>query len=160
MRKIINHHIEGGTRQASSWIANLGHSEGIPSSLPQCGVRLYYSSTKLNIAECDVKPQPTKSSTKFVFWGLIGKTKWPPWPLIGWDIYDFSSETSEQNSTKLDMKQDLSVLYLVCVFRADRKNKKGAFASDWLINFRLLLWNRCMEFNKTFQERKISASST
>ena len=29
------------TRQASSWIANLGHSDGIPSSLPQCGVRFY-----------------------------------------------------------------------------------------------------------------------
>ena len=26
------------TRQASSWIANRGHSEGIPSSLPQRGV--------------------------------------------------------------------------------------------------------------------------
>ena len=23
------------------------------------------------------------SSTKFVFFGLIGKTRWPPWPLIG-----------------------------------------------------------------------------
>ena len=31
------------TRQASSWITNLGHSDGIPSSLPQCGVRFYYS---------------------------------------------------------------------------------------------------------------------
>ena len=29
------------TRQASSRIANLRHSEGIPSSLPQCGVRFY-----------------------------------------------------------------------------------------------------------------------
>ena len=28
-----------------SWIANLGHSDGIPSSLPQCGVRFYYSRT-------------------------------------------------------------------------------------------------------------------
>ena len=32
-------------------------------------------------------------STKFVFFGPIGKTKWRPWPLIGWDIFDFSSET-------------------------------------------------------------------
>ena len=36
----------------------------------------------------------SKSSTKFVFFGLIGKTRWPPWPLIGWDIFDFSSETA------------------------------------------------------------------
>ena len=39
------------------------------------------------------------SSTKFVFFGSIGKTRWPPWPLIGWDIFDFSSETAERNST-------------------------------------------------------------
>ena len=46
----------------------------------------------------------------------IGKTRWPPWPLIGWDIFDFFSETAERNSTKLDRKQDLNVLYQVCVF--------------------------------------------
>ena len=63
------------------------------------------------------------SSSKFVFFGPIGKTKLPPWPLIGWDIFDFSSETAERNSTKLDRKQDLNVLYQVCVFQADRKTK-------------------------------------
>ena len=75
------------------------------------------------------------SSTKFVFFGPIGKTRWPPCPLIGWDIFDFSSETTERNSTKLDRKQDLNVLYQVCVFRADRKNKMAALASDWLRHF-------------------------
>ena len=65
-------------------------------------------------------------STKFVFFGPIGKTRWPPWPLIGWEIFDFSSETAERNSTKLDRKQDLNALYQVCVFRADRKNKMAA----------------------------------
>ena len=79
------------------------------------------------------------SSTKFVFFGPIEKTRWPPWPLIGWDIFDFSSETAERNSRKLDRKQDLNVLYQVCVFRADRKNKIAALASDWLRHFRLLL---------------------
>ena len=54
------------------------------------------------------------SSIKFVFFGLIRKTRWPPWPLIGWNI--FSSETAERNSTKLDIKQYLDVLYQVCVF--------------------------------------------
>ena len=94
------------------------------------------------------------SSTKFVFSGPIGKTRWPPWPLIGWDIFDFSSETVKRNSTKLDRKQDLSVLYQVCVFRADQKNKMAALASDWLMHFRLLLWNRWTEFNKTWQEAR------
>ena len=31
-------------------------------------------------------------------------------------IFDFSSETAERNSTKFDRKQDLTVLYQVCVF--------------------------------------------
>ena len=119
------------------------------------------------------------SSTKFVFFRQIGKTRWPPWPLIGWDILDFSSETTERNSTKLDRnqdlgwdildfssetgernstkldkKQDLNVLYKVCVFWADRKNKMAALASDWLRHFRLLLWNRWTEFSETWQEAR------
>ena len=86
------------------------------------------------------------SSTKFVFLGPIGKTRWPPWPLICWDIFDFSSETAERNSicwdifdfssetaernsTKLDRKQDLNVLYQDCVFLADLKNKMAALAN-------------------------------
>ena len=93
------------------------------------------------------------SSTKFVFFGPIGKTRWPPWPLIGWDIFDFSSETAERNSTKLDRKQDLNVLYKVCVFLVDRK-KMAALASDWLRHFRLLLWNRWTEFNEIWQEAR------
>ena len=31
------------TRQASSWIANPGHEDGIPSSLHQCGVIFFKS---------------------------------------------------------------------------------------------------------------------
>ena len=69
------------------------------------------------------------SSTKFVFFGLIGKTRWPPWPLIGWDIFDFS-KTAEQNSTKLDWKEDLNVLYQVCVFQAVEYKQK---LPPWLI---------------------------
>ena len=93
------------------------------------------------------------SSTKFVFFGLIGKTRWLPWPLIGWDIFDFS-KTAEGNSTKLDRKQDPNVLYQVCVFRADQKNKMAVLASDWLRHFRLLLWNRWTAFNETLQEER------
>ena len=89
------------------------------------------------------------SSTKFVFFRPIGKTRWP----IGWDIFDFS-KTAERNSTKLDRKLDLNVLYHVCVFRADQKNKMAALASDLLRHFRLLLWNRWTEFNETWQEAR------
>ena len=88
------------------------------------------------------------SSTKFVFFGLIGKTIWPPWLLIGWEIFYFSSKTAERNWTKLNRTQDLNVLYQVCVFRA------AALTSDWLRHFRLLLWNRWTEFNETWQEAR------
>ena len=40
---------------------------------------------------------------------------------------------------KLHRKQDLNVLYQVCVFRSDRKHKIADLASDWLRHFRLLL---------------------
>ena len=63
------------------------------------------------------------SSTSFVFFGRIGKTRWPPWSPIGRDIFDFSTETAKQNSTKVDRKQDRNVLYQVCVFLADRGKK-------------------------------------
>ena len=94
------------------------------------------------------------SSTKFVFFGPIRKTRWLPLPLISWDIFNFSSETAERNSTKLDGKQDLITLYQVCVFRADRKNKIAALASDWLRHFRLLFQNSLTEFNGTIREAR------
>ena len=51
------------------------------------------------------------SSTALVLFGLIRKTVWPHGCLIGWDIFDFSSETAERRATKLDRKKDLNVLY-------------------------------------------------
>ena len=59
-----------------------------------------------------------------------------------------------RNSTKLDRMQDLNVLYQVCVFRADPKNKMAAPASDWLRHFQLLLWNQWTDFNETWQEAR------
>ena len=91
------------------------------------------------------------SSTKFVFSGPIEKQDGRPGL---WLAETFSTETTEPNSTKLDRKQDLNVLYQVCVFRADRKNKMAALASDWLRHFRLLLWNRWTEFIETWQEAR------
>ena len=75
------------------------------------------------------------TSAKFVFFGPIRKTRWPPWPLVAETFFVFSSETAKRNSTKLDRKQDLNVLYQVCVFWADRKNKLAALFSDWLRHF-------------------------
>ena len=75
-------------------------------------------------------------------------------PSLTFHMFGFSSETAERNSTKLDRKQDLNVLYQVCVFRADRKYKMATLASVWLRHFRLLLWNRRTEFNETRQEAR------
>ena len=100
------------------------------------------------------------SSTKFVFFGPIRKTRWPPWPLIGWDIFDFSSETAEGNSTKLDRKQDPNILYQVCVFRADQKNKKAALASDWLRHFSTSPLKMLNGIQQNLTGSKISTSST
>ena len=72
------------------------------------------------------------SSTKFVFFGPIGKTTWLPWPLIGWDIFDFSSETADWNSIKLDRKQDLNVLNQICAFQAYRGKKQDGRPGLWL----------------------------
>ena len=94
------------------------------------------------------------SSTKCVFFGLIGKTRWPPRALIGWDTFDFFSKTAEGNSMKLDRKQDLNVLYQVCVFWADRKTKMSALASDWLRHFWFLLWNRWTELEETREKAR------
>ena len=51
----------------------------------------------------------------------IWKTRGLPRSLIDWDIFKFFFETAEQNLPKLDRKPELNVLYIVCVFRVDRK---------------------------------------
>ena len=71
------------------------------------------------------------SSTKFVFYGPIGKTRWPPLPLIGWDIFDFSSKTAERNSTKLYRKQEYQrPLPHLCF--SGRSQKQAGRPSLWL----------------------------
>ena len=96
-------------------------------------------------------------STNFVFFGAIGKIKWSPWPLIGWDIFDFSSETAERNSTELDRNQVLNVLYQVCVFRANQKNNMAALASDWPRHFRFS--SETAERNSTKLDRKLDLNA-
>ena len=76
------------------------------------------------------------SSVNFVFFGPIGKTRWPHWPLIGWAILKFSAETADRNSTKLYRKQYLQVLYQPSLCFSGRSEKQEAtLASDWLRHF-------------------------
>ena len=53
--------------------------------------------------------------------------------------------------TKLNRMQELTVLYQVCLFQADRKNKMVALVSDWLRHYRLLPCNHWTECNETSQ---------
>ena len=69
------------TRQASSWIANLGHSDGIPSSLPQCGVRFYYSPTwDWDLSNFPVLGSCDLTQAKYTWpckhWVLLSTTLW------------------------------------------------------------------------------------
>ena len=48
--------------------------------------------------------------------------KWSPWFLIGTHIFDFSSETAERNSMKLDRKQELNALYQFCALGRSEKS--------------------------------------
>ena len=73
------------TALASDWLI-----EKFSTSLkPQNRIQRNLTRSKISI-----------SPTKFVFFGPIEKkkTRWLPWPLIGWYIFDFSSETAEWNS--------------------------------------------------------------
>ena len=112
---------------------------------------LWNRETELN--ETWQKARSQRPLPSLCFW-LIEKTIWPPWPLIGWGILDFSSETAERNSKKLNKKQDLNVLYQVFNYWADRQYKMVVLASDSLRYFRLVLWNCRTEFNWTWQEAR------
>ena len=91
---------------------------------------------------------------KFVFFGAIGKTRWPPWYLICWDIFWLLlwNRWTELNKTWQEARSQ--VFYQICVFQADRKNKMVALASDLLRHLRVLLKNRWSEFNETYQEAR------
>ena len=74
--------------------------------------------------------------------------------VVNFSHFRFSPATTERDSTNFDRKQYLSVLYQVCIFRADRKIKMAAPGSGYLRRFQLLLWNLWMEFNETWEEAR------
>ena len=102
------------------------------------------------------------SSTKFVvffFFGPIEKTRWLPLPLIGSDIFDFSSETEKRNSTKLDRKQDLNVLNQV-FFSGRSEKQDGRPGLWWAEIFSTSLLKRLNRIQWNLTGSEISTSST
>ena len=86
------------------------------------------------------------SSTKFVFLGLIEKKQYGRPGLWFAETYlNFSSETAEQNSAKLDRKQDLSALYQVCVFWAEKWIKMATLANPSIY---ILIYNPFQNFSR------------
>ena len=81
------------------------------------------------------------------------------WPLIGWDIFNFSPENAEHNSTKLYRKQCFNILYQVCFSsRSDNKDCRPSFwlaETFWTFPFKQLNGSR-----QNLTESKISTSST
>ena len=99
------------------------------------------------------------SSTKFVFFELIRKTRWSPWPLIGWDIFDFSSETIEWNWTKLYRKQEISTSSTKFGFSGRLKKQDGCLGL-WLAETFSTSLKPLNGIQRNLTESKISTSST
>ena len=99
------------------------------------------------------------SSTKFVFFGPIRKIRWLPRPLIGWDIFDFSSETTERNSMRLDRKQDLNVPYRFWFSGQSEKQDdcSGLWLAEIFLTSPLTTLNRIQQ---NLTESEISTSYT
>ena len=57
------------------------------------------------------------------------------WPLIGWDIFEFSYAVAERNLMNLCRMQILNFLCQVCVYRASPSTKMVVLASDCLRHF-------------------------
>ena len=72
------------------------------------------------------------SSTKFVVFVSSEKQDGHPGLGVAETFWTSSLKTVEWNAMQLDRKEDLKVLYQVCVFGVDRKTKMATLSSDWL----------------------------
>ena len=91
------------------------------------------------------------SSTKYVLFRPIRKPRRTPQPLKSQHIFNFFSETTELNVTKLDRKQELNYVYQDCVFRADWKTNMAAKPLIcWYIFY--FLWATEQIFYESLQE--------
>ena len=94
------------------------------------------------------------SPTKFVFSGRSEKQDGRPGL---WLAETFStSPLKPLNGIQRKLTESkISTSSTKFVFlRANQKNKMAALSYDWLRHFRLLLWERWTEFNKTWQEAR------
>ena len=67
--------------------------------------------------------QEAMPSIKFVFFVLIVHPRWPPWPLIGWNIFRLLLHNC-WILTKLDRRQVHNLLFQACVFMPKRNKRR------------------------------------
>ena len=85
------------------------------------------------------------SSTRFMFFGQIGNARWSHWPLIGWNIFDFSA--IDEQTTRLDEVSTQCPLPSLC-FSVGSENQGGS-PGLWLAEtFQHLLCNRRTKFQR------------
>ena len=90
------------------------------------------------------------SSTKFVFFGPIGKTRWPPWPLIGWNIFNFS--LNHWTEFKETWQEGRSQCPLPSLWFLGRSENKMA-ACPWLAETFFDFSSETVEWNSTKPDR-------
>ena len=137
------------TAPASDWLRHFPTSplkplNGIQQNLTGSKISMEAGSQDLN----STKPDRKQDLPRLCFFRTDRKNGHPSL----WFAETFSTSPLEQ--IKLDRNQDINVLYTKFVFRVDQKNKIATLTSNWLIHFRLLLWNCWIEFNETFQEAR------
>ena len=122
--------------------------------LPVCPkLVIFWTSPKLLNSIYFTGSKYSMSSFKFfVFFWPIRNQRWPPWLLIGWDIFNFSFESLNGIRQNLTPSSNLTSYTKLVFFWADRKTKIAALAYDWPSHFRLLLCNCWIKFEETLEK--------
>ena len=108
------------------------HSNMVFSS-PEPNAQVHYSGHALSVVQCPSVVRP------FV-------VNFSHFRILLWNCWTEFNETWQEARSQRPLPS-------LC-FRADRKNKMAALASDWLRHFWLLLKNHWTEFNETGQETR------
>ena len=79
----------------------------------------------------------------------IGNPRWPPWTLIGWDIFDFFSRTIAWTITKLSTNVCLVVLKKCCYFSLQSEIQDGCLGLWLAETFSTSSQEPCMDDHQT-----------
>ena len=90
---------------------------------------------------------------------VIGNPRWPPWTLIGWDIFDFFSRTTACTGTKVSTNGLLVVLKKCCYFllwSEIQDGRHGLWLAETFFFSKTIAWlllkNHCFDCHQTCQK--------